>query len=92
MTYQLGSASGMLADVKSELEADRLAVAGGAQRLRAVIAAVPRVSPGEWSGPASMAYGAACDRVAHDCVAALSELETGSNLLLLALAQLDAHA
>jgi hypothetical protein len=91
MNYQLGSASGMLAEVKRELDADRLAVAGAAQRLIAQVAGIPRVSPGEWSGPASMAYGLACDRVAHDCIVAVSELETSATLLLLALGELDAH-
>jgi hypothetical protein len=92
MNFPLGTASGTLAETKRDLEAARLEVAGLAQRVQGFIAAVPRVSPGEWSGPASEAYGAACDQVARDCYVGLAHLNTAGSLLLVALGELDAHA
>lgn len=92
MTYHLGTASGALAETKRDLETDRLEIVGISQNLHAIIAAIPRVSPGEWSGPASVAFGAVCDQVAKDCFVALANLQTSGTLLLLALGELDAHA
>jgi hypothetical protein len=92
MNDHLGLGGSALAETARQLEDDRLDMAGITQGLIGVVAAIPRVSPGEWSGPASMAYGAACDQVARDCIAAVSHLETSGNLLIVASVELGNHA
>jgi hypothetical protein len=92
MNEHLGLGGEALAQTAQKLEDDRLDVAGITQGVTGVIGAIPRASPGDWSGPASMAYGAACEQVAQDCIAAVSHLETSGNLLIVAAVELGNHA
>ena len=80
-----------VAETQRELDADRVELAGIADRVNTMIGLVPRVTEGEWTGPASVAYAAACDQVAHDIVSALVALRTSGDLLDLALAELAQH-
>jgi len=91
MNQTPGLGGPILAQTARQLEDDRLDVAGITHGVIGLVGSIPRVSPAEWSGPASLAYGAACDQVAQDCIAAVSHLATAGNLLIVAEVELGNH-
>ena len=91
MNFPLDLGSAALAETQRELNADRVEVSAIADRVNVMVGFVPRVTAGDWSGPASVAFGAACDQVAHDIASALVALRTSSDLLDLAAGELAQH-